>query len=113
MVHQDTHGVHHYHKRKHTAKKAKKKDKYWKIWIDYAIYFFVFAGPLMTLPQVIKIWVEQDATGVSLLSWSSYLVAATFWLIYGIAHKEKPLIFSYIIWIVMEIAIVAGVVMYA
>jgi hypothetical protein len=31
---------------------------------------------LMTIPQVLTIWVGQQAAGVSLLSWGAYLVSA-------------------------------------
>ena len=29
---------------------------------------------LMTVPQVVVVWVGQDAGGVSLLSWAAYLI---------------------------------------
>ena len=31
---------------------------------------------VMTIPQVLTIWVGQQAAGVSLLSWSAYLASA-------------------------------------
>ena len=31
---------------------------------------------LMTIPQVLTIWVGHRAAGVSLLSWSAYLISA-------------------------------------
>ena len=34
---------------------------------------------LMTIPQVMTIWFNQQAAGVSLLSWSAYLVSAILW----------------------------------
>lgn len=46
----------------------------------------------MTLPQIWEIYSKQDAGSVSLISWLSYLTAASFWILYGIVHKEKIII---------------------
>ena len=34
---------------------------------------------LMTVPQVLTIWIGQQAAGVSVLSWSAYLLSAVLW----------------------------------
>ena len=39
---------------------------------------------LMTIPQVLTIWVGQQAAGVSVLSWSAYLLSAILWFWYGL-----------------------------
>lgn len=80
--------------------------------MDRAIYGVGIFGPIMTIPQLTKIWVEKNAAGVSAISWSAYLLTAIFWLIYGIMHEEKPIIFTYSIWILMEAAIVLGTLIY-
>ena len=71
------------------------------------MYFAVVAGPLMTLPQVYAIWVEQS-TDVSVISWSAYLLIAVVWLIYGVKHRQKPIIIVQLLWIALDILIVAG-----
>lgn len=76
------------------------------------IYVIGVFGPIMTIPQLITIWVEKNASGVSVISWSAYMVVAIFWLIYGIMHKEKPIIVTYILWLVLEILIVIGILLY-
>lgn len=80
--------------------------------MDRSIYVVGVLGPAMTIPQLFKIWVEKNAAGVSLLSWSAYLLCAVFWLIYGLMHKEKPIIVTYTLWIVLEILIVVGIILY-
>lgn len=80
--------------------------------MDKAIYVVGSFGLIMTIPQVTKIWIEKNASGVSAISWSAYLITAIFWLIYGIMHKEKPIIFTYSAWIVLEVAIVIGIILY-
>ncbi len=80
--------------------------------MDRFIYVVGVFGPLMTIPQVTKIWFEKNATGVSVISWISYLLCAIFWLIYGVMHREKPIIVTYAIWIVLDFLIVIGALIY-
>lgn len=109
-----TEGLHYFHIRK---KIHQKHEPYphahkFKNFIDKIIYPVGIIGPLMTIPQLVKIWVGQDATGVSIISWSAYLVIAIFWLFYGTIHKEWPIILSNVLWILMDVAIVLGIFYY-
>ena len=107
-------GLHHYHKRKRVHKNLEKfpHPNKWKRFMDKSIFVIGVAGPIMTLPQVFKIWVEKNAAGVSALSWGAFAVLAVFWVIYGFMHKEKPIIITYICWIVVEVLIVIGTILY-
>lgn len=107
-------GYHHFHRRKRIHLKHEKypHPNKWKRLIDKVIYVVGIGAPLMTIPQLTKIWIEKNASGVSVISWASYLIAAIVWLIYGIAHKEKPIILAYSLWIIFEILIVVGTLMY-
>lgn len=67
---------------------------------------------LMTLPQVLTIWVGRDAGGVSLVSWVSYLVSACLWLVYGLQKRDKTIYLACIGWILLDAAIVVGVFVY-
>ena len=67
---------------------------------------------LMTLPQVLTIWLGRDAGGVSLVSWVSYLVSACLWLVYGLQKRDKTIYLACIGWILLDAAIVAGVFVY-
>ncbi len=80
--------------------------------MDELVYIVAIFGPFMTLPQVLTIWVEKNVAGVALTTWIAYIAIAVFWLIYGIMHKERPIIISNIVWIIVELAIVVGVVVY-
>jgi MtN3 and saliva related transmembrane protein len=112
MVH-DSHGLHHFHKRKISKqKKETQKVVARKQFLDKGIYAIGVLGPIMTLPQVFKIWVEKNATGVSLISWSAYLIIASIWLIYGVIHKEKPIIVNYGAWIVFHSSVIVGIILY-
>lgn len=84
----------------------------WKTFFDRSIYVIGVIGPAMTIPQLLKICIEQNAAGVSLIMWVTYLFIAIFWIIYGVIHKVKAIVFSYIIWIILDILIIAGIIWY-
>jgi len=113
MVHH-TEGLHHSHTRKRIHvhhEKFPHPDKF-KHFMDKAIYFVGIFGPIMTIPQIYKIFHEKSAAGISVISWIAYLITAIFWFSYGVLHKEKPIIFTYVIWIFLDILIIIGSIMY-
>jgi uncharacterized protein with PQ loop repeat len=67
---------------------------------------------VMTIPQVLTIWVGRRATGVSLLSWSAYLVSAVVWLGYGIRKRDRNIYLPCIGWITLDSAVILGVLFY-
>ena len=77
-----------------------------------AIYFVGILGPAMTIPQVIKIWGEQEATGVSVVSWGAYSLLSIFWIIYGIVDRDKPIIFMFTAYFILNILVVIGTIQY-
>lgn len=103
-------GLHHHSVRKRIFQKHEKypNPNKWKRFMDKSIYVVALFGPIMTFPQLSKIWIGKSASGVSVISWSAYLITAVFWLIYGVMHKEKPIIITYIAWIILESFIVLG-----
>ena len=65
---------------------------------------------LMTVPQVYAIWVGRNAGGVSLLSWATYLFSAILWFVYGLKKRDKTIYLACIGWILLDAAIVAGII---
>lgn len=109
-----TAGLHHFHTRKrmYVHHEPYPHPNKWKRFMDKAIYVIVILGPIMTLPQVFDIWLKKNAAGISIISWGSYLVFSIFWLAYGMMHKEKPLILANIFWIILNVLIVLGALIY-
>lgn len=91
----------------------KKVEKVSKPIIDKLFYLGGIVSPLITLPQLLKIYFYQTADGVSLLSWVSWSLGATFLLIYGILHKERPLIFLHAMVLPIYLGIVLGILIYS
>ena len=109
MVHKIV-GEQHVHKRK---KKGSFPDKDpHKRLVDRIIYIFVFLVPALATEQIWKIWRYKEASGVSLVAWIVFTVNSSVWLWYGILHREKPIIISSALWIIVDLFIVVGVIVY-
>src|SRR4029434_4480502 len=65
---------------------------------------------ILTVPQVLAVWVSQNASGVSLISWCAYLVSACLWFVYGVRKNDKTIYLACVGWIVLDAAIVIGVI---
>jgi uncharacterized protein with PQ loop repeat len=65
---------------------------------------------VMTVPQVLSIWIHHTVAGVSLLSWSSYLIAALLWMIHGVRKRDRSIYLPCIGWIILDLAIVIGLI---
>jgi uncharacterized protein with PQ loop repeat len=68
---------------------------------------------LMTVPQVLTIWVDGNAGGVSIVSWSAYLLSACLWLVYGLQKHDKTIYLACLGWIALDAAIVVGVIVHS
>jgi uncharacterized protein with PQ loop repeat len=76
--------------------------------LDKVISLMSVLTMLSTVPQVLQVWLGS-ASGVSLVSWTSYLVAACLWLIHGLRKHDKSIYLACIGWIILDAAIVIGV----
>lgn len=105
---------HHLHRRKriHRKHEVYPHPDPLKRFMDMVIYAVSILGPALTIPQALTIWSSRSAEGLSLITWSSYLFFSGLWLFYGVLHKEKPIIFSNILWIVVNGFIVAEIVFF-
>ena len=67
---------------------------------------------VMTIPQVLTIWLNHHAAGVSLLSWSAYLISALLWFWYGLQKHAPNIYLACIGWIAMDLAVITGALIY-
>lgn len=68
---------------------------------------------LMTVPQVLTIWVGHQAAGVSVVSWSAYLFSAILWFWYGLQKRDKNIYLPCVGWVGLDTAVIVGAVIYA
>lgn len=67
---------------------------------------------VMTVPQVLAIWVGHQAAGVSIISWSAYLLSALLWLVFGVQKNDRNIYLPCLGWIILDGAVIAGAVVY-
>jgi len=67
---------------------------------------------LMTAPQVFTIWIGHVAAGVSIWSWSAYLLSALLWFWFGVTKRDKNIYLPCIGWIGLDAAVIVGTMIY-
>ena len=68
---------------------------------------------LMTVPQVWTIWVGHQAAGVSVVSWSAYLLSALLWFWYGLQKRDRNIYLPCVGWVGLDAAVIVGAMVYA
>ena len=76
---------------------------------DEFIYVVSIVGPFVILPQVIEIWVNKNIQGVSVVTWGLSGVISSFWFVYGVLHKEKPIMFANALGCILSFLVVLGI----
>jgi MtN3 and saliva related transmembrane protein len=78
---------------------------------DEVIYLVGIVSPFVILPQAINVWVYRQTEGISIITWALLGVASSMWLVYGIIHKEKPIIVTNVLLMLFNFSIALGVVL--
>jgi len=103
-------GLRHKYERKQGIKKQYKSP--YTAFLDRLTFIVGIIGPFTVLPQIYSIFTTKSAAGVSLITWVLIFVVTFPWILYGIAHKEKSIIVSFILWEVVNLSVVVGVILY-
>jgi uncharacterized protein with PQ loop repeat len=101
---------HHIHKRKQLAPYP--HPNRWMRVIDGTAYAAGIIGPAMTLPQLLKIYVDHQAAGIAPLSWFSWMILDIPFIIYGIVHKDRLIVMTYTAWFVLNFLVGVGAIIY-
>ncbi|MGH8742068.1 MAG: hypothetical protein ACREUN_14210 [Burkholderiales bacterium] len=67
---------------------------------------------VMTVPQILAIWVSREAAGVSLLSWSAYGISALVWFWYGVQKRDPNIYLPCVGWVLLDGAVIVGAAIY-
>jgi len=67
---------------------------------------------VMTAPQIWTIWISHQAAGVSVTSWSAYLLSALLWFWHGLRKRDPNIYLACIAWIAADGAVIAGALIY-
>ena len=107
-----TNALHHLDIRKRIYKKKEKFPYYTRFGrlVDKAVYLSAIILPLINIPQLYRIWLTRDVTGISLISWIGFSLFSMVWVTYGVLHKEKPIIFLNAGLFIIQVLIVVSVI---
>ncbi|HEY5442717.1 MAG TPA: hypothetical protein VIJ68_04210 [Candidatus Saccharimonadales bacterium] len=103
-------GLRHKYERRQVAKPARKSS--YIVFLDKLTFVVGVIGPFTVVPQIYGIFSTHSAKGVSLATWSLIFIVTFPWILYGLAHKEKSIIVSFILWEVANLSVVIGVLLY-
>lgn len=83
-----------------------------RVVFDDGMYLVALVTPILTIPQLLTIWIQRQTGGVSLLTWGAYAAMSGVWLIYGLLHRQKPLVVSQACLFVIDLAVVLGITLF-
>ena len=84
----------------------------WRRFLDYLMYGVGIIAPIALIPQILQIYTTHSAVGVSLLTWLLLALINSLWALYGVAHKDKHIIFANTFIMLFDLVIVVGILMY-
>jgi len=107
-------GYHHLHIRKRLSRALEPypAKTFLKRLLDRAVLAVGIAGPIMSIPQIILIYVGRDASGVSPVSWLAWSLLDIPWILYGFVHREPPIVLTYTLWLVCNMLVFVGALLY-
>ncbi|MBU6142137.1 hypothetical protein KGO95_03435 [Patescibacteria group bacterium] len=84
----------------------------WMHFLDRTTFYAGIIGPFMVVPQIWQIFTTHQAAGVSAVSWALIFIVTLPWVFYGIAHKDKTIIVSFVLWEAVNALVVIGALLY-
>lgn len=84
-----------------------------KRFLDRLMYAVGVLAPFALLPQAVRLYATKSSAGISLATWVLLALSNILWLMYGIVHKDKPIIIAHSLFIVMDASIIAGALAYS
>jgi len=100
---------HKYERQTHFKRSAKSP---YTFFLDKLTFVAGVIGPFTVIPQIYSIFSTHSTNGVSLATWLLIFIVTFPWILYGIAHKEKSIIASFILWEIANFLVVIGVFIY-
>lgn len=114
MLHLPTVSLHHLHTRKRIYKNLETypNPNFFKRNLDYVMVVVAVAGPLALLPQVLHIFQTQDASSLSLITWGLFCSMNLIWIVYGLVHKDTPILITHSLFILLNGSVAYGIWLY-
>ena len=90
----------------HLSKRAEKR------MINRICAVFAVLMPMTTLPQIYMLYKGHDTHGLSLSMWVLYSIGCIPFLAFGIIYKHAQLILLNVLWLIVQAAMIIGILIY-
>jgi uncharacterized protein with PQ loop repeat len=80
-----------------------------KIISNLVLQVAIYAGPVMTIPQLYNVLILKETKGVSIISWVSYGLVSLIWAVYSFKRKDYPVFINNVLYLIFCFSIVIGV----
>ncbi len=79
--------------------------------IENGMTFVGLMGSLVTIPQIIKVFITHPAhaSALSLATWSGYWIIGALWVAYGVHFKKRAILISNSVYLVMYTLVIIGI----
>lgn len=104
--------IHHIHKRKEKHLAPYPHPNPFARAIDKLVYAVGIMVPAVTCIQVYKIWHEKNADGISSITFGGYVIGNIIWIVYGLIHKEPPILLMYALLLILNTAVLIGAMLF-
>jgi len=110
-----TDASHHLHTRKriHQKKQVFPHPNPYVRFVDLSVYVLGVVAPLMIAPQVWRVFSGKQVDGLHLATWVTFTLSAIVWLMYGFVHKERAVIIAQALFLIMNSAMVVGILIFS
>lgn len=100
------------HKHERTPEHRTHAKTRYVVFLDRLTFVVGILGPFTVLPQIYTIFASHSAAGVSLTTWTLMFIVTFPWILYGMAHRDKTLVVSFVLWEVVNLLVIVGILLY-
>jgi len=97
---------------RHARQRASVHKKSSRDALEYLVFFFTFATPLLEIPQAIEIFANQSAQNVSLWTWGFFCLDNLVWIAFALRKRWLPVLLTSILYEIIEVTIFIGILLY-
>lgn len=80
--------------------------------LDKIIVIAAVVEPLCSIPQIVGIFRNQNASGISIFTWIGFDILTMIWIWYAIVNKQKMILIYQSLFCIFNTLIIIGAIMY-
>lgn len=80
--------------------------------LDQFVLIIGVVEPFFTIPQLIQIFSTKNAQGLSIITWLLFVFSTSVLFYWGVKRKLKPIYIPQAVWLISELIMIYGIIMY-